>query len=276
MAGIIEPPRLAEDADRTGIEWNGSGRLREAGAMTVVVLRVFALLSGLMAAGIVVVEAHSAVYPQIADRIWKNQPYQPDVIIGALKETSRLSPTLACASGAATGRSVIALRALDNALAGHGDLAPEAALPIAERAIDDGLACRPLSAELWLGRFLTHALAEGFRPQLRASFDRAIADAPYDGWMMRLRVAVGSRWFYALDESEQKKFFEDLRYTVDMGFLDDAFTAAGHMGNYRGLLRRQVDQWPVGTRNRFAQFLLSKGIDLRLATDFQLKPWEHY
>ena len=94
MAGIIEPPRLAEDADRTGIEWNGSGRLREAGAMTVVVLRVFALLSGLMAAGIVVVEAHSAVYPQIADRIWKNQPYQPDVIIGALKETSRL-----CVSG---------------------------------------------------------------------------------------------------------------------------------------------------------------------------------
>jgi hypothetical protein len=244
--------------------------------MTIAVLRVFALLSGLLAAGIAAVEAHTAVYEQIADRIWQNQPYQPDVIRGALNETSNLSPALACMTGTAMARPAIALRALDNALAGHGDLSAEAALPVAERTIDEGLACRPLAAQLWLGRFLTHALSEGFRPELRASLDRAIATAPFDGWMMRLRVAVSSRWFYGLNEHEQQKFFEDLRYTVDMGFLDDAFAAAGHLGNHRELLRREIDQWPIGTRDRFAQFLLSKGIDLKLATDFHLKPWEHY
>ena len=40
-----------------------------AGSMMVVVLRVFAHLSGLMAAGIVVVEAHTAVYTQIAEPV---------------------------------------------------------------------------------------------------------------------------------------------------------------------------------------------------------------
>ena len=48
--------------------------------------------------------------------------------------------------------------------------------------------------------------------------------------MMRLRAQVGSRWFFALSDGEQKKLFEDLRYTVDMG-LDDAYTAVQWLGN---------------------------------------------
>ena len=94
--------------------------------------------------------------------------------------------------------------------------------------------------------------------------------------MMRLRAQVGSRWFYTLSDNEQQKFFEDLRYTVDMGYLDDALTAVEWLNNQPDRLKREINQWPLGTRDRFARFLLSKGVDLKLATDFQLKPWQHY
>lgn len=237
---------------------------------------MFALLAILAAAGIATVEARTAVYGQIADRIWENHPYPPGLILDALNETSNFSPLLACASGTTVDRAAIALRALDDAMAGHSDLTLDAALPVAAKAVDDGLACRPLAAQLWLGRFWVRALSEGFRPALSASYDRSIATAPYDGWMMRLRTQVGSRWFFALTPDEQRKFFEDMRYTVDLGFLDDAFTAAERLGNQPDRLKREIDQWPLGTRNRFARFLLSKGVDLKLATDFQLKPWQHY
>jgi hypothetical protein len=230
----------------------------------------------LLAVGIASVEARTAVYARIATHIWENQPYPTQTILDALAESSRLSPTLACASGSAVDRATIALRALDDALAGHSDFTASRAFPIAIQAVDDGLACRPLTAQLWLGRFWVHALAEGFRPQLRESYDRSIATAPYDGWMMRLRTQVGARWFYTLSDNEQQKFFEDLRYTVDLGFLDDAFTAVQWLGNRPDRLKQEIDRWPLGTRNRIARLLLSKGVDLKLATDLQLKPWEHY
>ena len=230
----------------------------------------------LLAVGIASVEARTAFYERIATRIWEDQPYPPQTILDALAESSKLSPTVACASGSVVDRAAIALRALDDAISGHSDLAASKAFPIATRAIDDGLACRPLAAQLWLGRFWVRALSEGFRPPLRDSYDRAIAIAPYDGWMMRLRTQVASRWFYALSDNEQQKFFEDMRYTVDMGFLDDAFTAVQWLANQPERLQHEINRWPLGTRNRFARFLLSKGVDLKLATDFQLRPWEHY
>ena len=244
--------------------------------MTSILLRLFAVLSVLTAVGIAMAQARTAVYGTIAERIWENNDYSPSRILHALDDTSMLSPALACATGTVVDRAAIALRVLDNALIVHGDIDIAAALPIASKAVDDGLACRPLSAQLWLGRFWVQALAEGFHPALRGSYDRAIATAPYDGWMMRLRTQVGSRWFYALNSDEQRKFFEDLRYTVDMGFLDDAFVAVERNSNQPDLLKREIDQWPKGTRNRFGQFLLSKGVDLKLAIDLQLKPWQHY
>jgi len=243
---------------------------------TIALVRIFAFLVVLVAVGIASVEARTAVYARIATRIWENNPYPPQTILDALAESSKVSPTLACASGSVVDRAAIALRALDDAIAGHSDLAASSALPIAMQAIDDGLACRPLAAQLWLGRFWVRALAEGFRPPLRDSFDRSIATAPYDGWVMRLRSQIGSRWFYTLSDKEQQKFFEDMRYTVDIGFLDDAFTAVQWLRNQPDRLQREINRWPLGTRNRFARFLLSKGVDLKLATDFQLKPWEHY
>jgi hypothetical protein len=242
----------------------------------IVLVRIFALLVVLVAVGIASVEARTAFYARIATRIWENNPYPPQTILDALAESSKVSPTLACASGSVVDRAAIALRALDDAIAGHSDLTTSRAFSIATQAIDDGLACRPLAAQLWLGRFWVHALAEGFRPPLRDSFDRSIATAPYDGWIMRLRTQIGSRWFYTLSDNEQRKFFEDLRYTVDMGYLEDALTAIKWLNNQPDRLKHEIDQWPLGTRNRFARFLLSKGIDLKLATDFQLKPWEHY
>lgn len=244
--------------------------------MTTFLLRLFALAAVLAAAGIASVEAETAVYKRIAERIWQNHPYPPGLVLEALGETSKLSAMVACASGAAVDRAAISLRALDDAMGGHSDLALEAALPVAAEAVDDGLACRPLAAQLWLGRYWVRALAEGFRPPLRGSFDRAIATAPYEGWMMRLRAQVGARWFFTLDEAEQRKFFEDLRFTVDLGFLDDAFAAVERLGDRPERLKAEIDLWPLGTRNRVARFLLSKGIDLKLATDFQLKPWQHY
>jgi hypothetical protein len=244
--------------------------------LTSILLRLFAFVAMLAAAGIVSVEARTEVYAQIAERIWENHPYPPQRIVDALNESSSLSPRLACASGTAVDRAAIALRALDDAMGGHSDLGQNAALAIATQAVDDGLACWPLSSQLWLARFWVRALSEGFRPALRSSYDRSIATAPYDGWMMRLRTQVGSRYFFALDDDEQRKFFEDMRYTVDMGFLDDAFTAVGWLRNQPDRLRSEINRWPLGTRNRFAQYLLSKGVDLKLATDFQLKPWQHY
>jgi hypothetical protein len=239
-------------------------------------LRFFALASILLATGVVVVEARTGVYRSIAERIWANHSYPPAVILNALHETSAIPPTLACASGTTVDRAAIALRALDNALLGHGELTLDAALPLAMQAIDEGLACRPLAAQLWLGRFWVRATAEGYRPELRESFDRAIATAPYDGWMMRLRTQIGSRWFYALSNEQRHKFFEDLRYTVDMGFLDEALAAAERLGNQNDLLKQEIDKWPIDTRDRLAGFLLANGIDLKLATDFKLKPWQHY
>jgi hypothetical protein len=243
---------------------------------TIALVRIFAFLVVLVAVGIASVEARTAVYARIATRIWENNPYPPQTILDALAESSKVSPTLACASGSVVDRAAIALRALDDAIAGHSDLAASSVFPIATRAIDDGLACRPLAAQLWLGRFWVRALSEGFRSPLRDSFDRSIATAPYDGWMMRLRAQIGSRWFYTLSDNEQQKLFEDLRYTVDMGYLDDALTAIRWLSNQPDRLKHEIDRWPLGTRNRFARFLLSKGIDLKLATDFHLKPWEHY
>ena len=52
----------------------------------------------------------------------KTNPYPPQTILDALAESSKLSPTLACASGSAIDRAAIALRALDDAIAGHSDL----------------------------------------------------------------------------------------------------------------------------------------------------------
>jgi hypothetical protein len=243
---------------------------------TIALVRIFAFLVVLVAVGIASVEARTAVYARIATRIWENNPYPPQTSLDALAESSKVSPTLACASGSVVDRAAIALRALDDAIAGHSDLAASSVFPIATRAIDDGLACRPLAAQLWLGRFWVRALSEGFRSPLRDSFDRSIATAPYDGWMMRLRAQVGSRWFYTLSDNEQQKFFEDLRYTVDMGYLDDALTAVEWLNGQPDRLKREINQWPLGTRDRFARFLLSKGVDLKLATDLQLKPWQHY
>ena len=230
----------------------------------------------LVAVGIASVEARTAVYARIATHIWENNPYPPQTILDALAESSKVSPTMACASGSVVDRAAIALRALDDAIAGHSDLAVSSAFTTATQAIDDGLACRPLAAQLWLGRFWVRALSEGFRPPLRDCFDRSISTAPYDGWMMRLRAQIGSRWFYTLSDNEQRKLFEDLRYTVDMGYLDDALTAIRWLNNQPDRVKHEIDQWPLGTRNRFARFLLAKGIDLKLATDFQLKPWQHY
>jgi hypothetical protein len=239
-------------------------------------LKVFAVLAMIVAVGIASVEARTGSYGEIAERIWGSHPYPPPTILDALDRSARLPATLSCATGTTVDRAAIALRALDDAIAGHSDLTVDAALRSAAQAVDDGLACRPLASQLWLGRFYVRALAEGYRPSLRDSFDRSIATAPYDGWMMRLRVLIGSRWFYALSENEQRKFFEDLRYTVDMGFLDDAFTAANRLGDRPDRLRLEINQWPLGTRTRFARFLLSRGVDLKLATDLQLKPWQHY
>jgi hypothetical protein len=244
--------------------------------MTWFLLRLFALLSVLASTGIVIAEARTEVYRGIAERIWANHPYPPALILNALQETSNISPRLACATGTTVDRAAIALRALDNALLGHGELPIDAALPLAMQATDEGLACRPLAAQLWLGRFWVRATAEGYRPELRESFDRAIAVAPYDGWMIRLRIQIGSRWFYVLSDEERRKFFEDLRYTVDMGFLDDAFSAVERLGNQPDRLKLEINQWPVDTRNRFAQYLASKGVDLKLTPDVQLKPWQHY
>jgi hypothetical protein len=243
---------------------------------TIALVRIFALLVVLVAVGIASVEARTAFYARIATHIWENNPYPPQTILDALAESSKVSPTLACATGSVVDRAAIALRALDDAIAGHSDLAVSSAFTTATQAIDDGLACRPLAAQLWLGRFWVRALSEGFRPPLRDSFDRSIATAPYDGWMMRLRAQIGSRWFYTLSANEQQKLFEDLRYTVDMGYLDDALTAIRWLNNQPDRVKHEIDQWPLGTRNRFARFLLAKGIDLKLATDFQLKPWQHY
>jgi hypothetical protein len=243
---------------------------------TSLLLRLFALLAAFAAAGIAAAEARSAVYQQIAARIWQNDPYSPSLVLGALNETTKFSPAFACATGTADNRAALALRALDDAFEGHSDLTVAAGLPIAAEAVDDGLACRPLAAQLWLARFYVRALSEGFRPPLRQSYDRAIVTAPYDGWIMLLRTQVGSRWFYALDEAEQKKFFEDLRYTVDMGFLDDAYRAVKLLGNRQDQLRREINQWPLSTRDRFASYLLTNGVDLKLTTDFELKPWQHY
>lgn len=244
--------------------------------MTALLLRFFALFAALAAAGIAVGQAKTAAYHQIANRISQNQPYAPTLVLDALRETSDLSPNLACASGTTVDRAIIALRALDDSMAGHSDLALGPALKTAADAVDDGLVCRPLTAQLWLGRFWVRALAEGFRPPLRDSYDRAIATAPYDGWMMRLRAEIGSRWFFSLSEPERQKFFEDLRFTVDMGFLDEAITIIERLNVEPERLTHEIDQWPLVTRDRFARRLLSKGIDLKLATDFQLKPWEHY
>ena len=107
----------------------------------------------LVAVGIASVEARTAFYARIATRIWENNPYPPQTILDALAESSKVSPTLACASGSVVDRAAIALRALDDAIAGHSDLAASSAFPIATQAIDDGLACRPLAAQLWLGGF---------------------------------------------------------------------------------------------------------------------------
>jgi hypothetical protein len=244
--------------------------------LTFGLLRLFCVISMLVAAGIAVVDAKTAAYSAIAERIWGNYSYSPDLIIAELRNSLKLSPTLACMSGVAGARAAIALRALDNALAGHGDLSLERALSISKDVIDDGLACQPLAAQLWLGRFWVGVLAGGFNPELRDSFDKSIEFAPYEGWIMRLRVQVGARWFYALDDDEHTKFFEDLRYLVDMGFLDDGLIAVQRLRGQSDRLRTEIDQWPIGTRTRFAQFLLSQGVDLKLATDFKLKPWQHY
>ena len=241
-----------------------------------VLLRIFALLALLAALGIASVEARTAVYSQIASRIWEGHPYQPQLILDALQETSKRSSVLACASGTTVDRAAIAMRALDDAIAGHSDLSSGAAFPIVRQAVDDGIACRPLSAQLWLARFWVRVLSEGYRPYLQASFSRSIALAPYDGWMMRLRSQVGARYFSFLSDVDQQKIFEDLRYTVDMGFLDDAFNDVKWLESRPDQLRAEINKWPLGTRNRFAQYLLSKGVDLKLATDFQLKPWQHY
>ena len=222
--------------------------------VTGFLLKLFAVSALLVAVGIVAVEAKTAAYARISELIWQNHPYAPNLIIDELNESAKLSPMLACASGSAIDRATIALRALDDALAGQSDLSLDAALPIAVKAVDDGLACRPLSAQLWLGRFWSRALGEGFRPSLRDSYDRSIATAPYDGWIMRLRTQIGSRWFYALSDNEQRKFFEDLRYTIDMGFLDDAFAAVERLSNQPERLKREIDLWPLDTRNRFARF----------------------
>jgi hypothetical protein len=243
-------------------------------SMTSFLLRLFAFLSVLVSTGVVIAEARTEVYHSIAERIWANHPYSPDLIVNALQETAKISPTLTCATGTSIDRAAIALRALDDALLGRGELTLDAALRSAMKATDDGLACRPLTAQLWLGRFWVRAMAEGYRSELRDSFDRAIATAPYDGWMMRLRAQIGSRWFYALSDEERRKFFEDLRYTVDMGFLNDAFSAVERLSGQTDRLKLEIDQWPVDTRKRFAQFLASKGIDLKLATDMQPHPWQ--
>ena len=54
--------------------------------------------------------------------------------------------------------------------------------------------------------------------------------------------------FYALSDKEQQKFFEDMRYTVDMGFLDDAFMAVQRLANQPDRLQREINRWPLGTR----------------------------
>lgn len=244
--------------------------------LTNILLKSWASAAMLAALAIAVLEMRAGVYREMTARIWENHPYPPGVILATLKETEQVSPLWACATGVPVERATFALRVLDDAMAGRSDLSLPAALQKATEAVDDGLACRPLASELWLGRFWVRALGEGFRPPLRASYDRSIATAPYDGWMMRLRTQIGSRWFFALDDNERRKFFEDLRYTVDMGFLDDAYMAAQRLANQPDLLRAEINQWPLGTRNRLAQFLLSKGLDLKLSTDFELKPWQHY
>ena len=235
--------------------------------MTWFLSKLFAVVSLLASIGIVFVAARTEVYHVIAERIWANHSYRPATILNALRETATVSPRLACATGTTIDRATIALRALDDALLGRSELTVDAALRLATQATDEGLACRPISAPLWLGRFWVKAMAEGYRPQLRESFDRAISNAPYDGWMMRLRTQVGSRWFYALSGDEQRKFFEDLRYTVDMGFLDDAYIAVNRLSDQPDRLKSEIDRWPINTRTRFVQFLLSKGLDLKIAPD---------
>lgn len=239
-------------------------------------LRGTGILALTVAIGIAGLEVRTASYAEIAERIWENHPYPPSTILAALDRSAALSSTISCATGTTVDRAALALRALDDAIAGHSDLTVSAALAGAKSAVDDGLACHPLAAQLWVGRFYVRALSEGYRPPLRESYDRSIAIAPYEGWVMRLRTLAGSRWFYALSADEQRKLFEDMRYTVDMGFLDDAYQAAQHLGDQPDKLRQAIDRWPLGTRNRFASFLLRKGVDLKLDTDFQLKPWQHY
>jgi len=242
----------------------------------MMVLKAFALGAALLGAGIVVVEGRVAVYGRIADRIWQSQPYSPALILDTLEESANVFPALACSTGTAVARAAIALRALEDSMEGHNDLALPAAIDTAVQAIDDGLACRPLASPLWLSRFWVRSMAEGYSPALNASFDRSIATAPYDGWMMRRRVFVGVRYFWALTAAEQAKFFEDFRYLVEMGYLDEAYTIVERLGDQPARLKAEIDPWPLQLRNRFVRFLLGKGVDLNIASDLQLRPWEHY
>jgi len=61
-----------------------------------------------------------------------------------------------------------------------------------------------------------------------------------------------------------------------MGFLNDALTAVERLDNQAGILKQEIDKWPTATRDRLAMYLLANGIDLKLATDFKLKPWQHF
>jgi hypothetical protein len=243
--------------------------------MIAVVIRVFALLSVCTSAGIALIEFRTAIYQKVAERIWAGHSYPSSLIQIEVDELAASSPSLACSSGASINGATIALRALDNSLTGRGALATDVVLPLAAKSVDAGLACQPLSGQLWLARFWVHAMTEGFRVQLRDSFDRSIACAPYEGWVMRLRALVGSRWFYALNKEEQLKVFEDLRYTVDLGFLEDALTVVERLGDWSDELRVRIEDWPPETRNRLADYLMSNGVDLKIARDPSLKPWQH-
>jgi len=243
--------------------------------VTSILLRLFGLFAAIVAVGIVMFEKETSVYARVAQRVWQAQPYRPELMADLLHQALGSRLPWACATGMAASRAAIAVRVAEDAMAGRNEVPLKEALETASGALDDGLACRPLAGHLWLAQFWISAIAGGFSEQKLAAFDRSVVTGPHEGWLMRLRAIVGARYYRQLSEPERRWFFDDFRATAIMGYAEDTVVAVQRLQDEPQRLKAEIEVLPKGDRPRIANWLLNQGIDLKIVTGVELRPWQH-
>ncbi|MGA2129921.1 MAG: hypothetical protein ABSG76_27635 [Xanthobacteraceae bacterium] len=246
----------------------------EAGPASML-LRLFGLLAAIAAVGIVIADKETSVYARMAQRIWQGQPYRPELVAELLEQSQDSGLPWPCATGITASRAAIAVRVAEDAMAGRNEVPQKHAMETASAALDAGLACQPLAGHLWLARFWISAMAGGFSEEKLAAFDRSVETGPHEGWLMRLRAIVGARYYRQLSERERRWFFDDFRAMAMMGYAEDTVLVVQRLRDEAQRLKAEIEVLPKGARPRIANWLLAEGIDLKIVTGVQPRPWQH-